>query len=229
VITESHGTTPAPVFVRDGEPCPSCGAPLAGDQRYCLHCGARRPEARLEFLDVLDEDVRARRAAPPAFASTVDAAASPPTGLIGRLNANAGLLAIAALLVLTLLIGLLLGHWVTQRDTTSAPGSAAAPAPQVIKVEGTVAAPTASAPADTSGDDDSSGTSSASKSKATKSRGASDTAKAPKDSVSVKNLDSKKAVDDAVKKGKPISTGTGALPPKDDKAAGGGSDFEEIG
>ncbi|MCW3023805.1 MAG: zinc ribbon protein, partial [Conexibacter sp.] len=59
--THSH---PVPVFGRDGEPCPACGAPLAGDQRYCLHCGTRRPEARLEFLDVLDADVRARAAAP---------------------------------------------------------------------------------------------------------------------------------------------------------------------
>jgi hypothetical protein len=228
VITESHGTTPAPVFGHDGEPCPSCGAPLAGDQRYCLHCGARRPEARLEFLDVLDEDVRARRSAPPALAPAAVAAGPSPTGLNGRLNANAGLLAVAALLVLTLLVGLLLGHWVTQRESTS-PGSAAAPAPQVIKVEGTAAAPTAAAPADTSGDDGSSGTSSASKSKATKNADAADTAKAPKDSVSVKSLDSKKAVDDAIKKGKPISTGTGKLPPKDDKAPAGGSGFEEIG
>jgi hypothetical protein len=232
VITESHSTTPAPVFGRDGEPCPSCGAPLAGDQRYCLHCGARRPEARLEFLDVLDEDVRARRSAPPAFAPAAvagAAAAPPPTGLSGRLNANAGLLAVAALLGLALLIGLLLGHWVTQRDDPSPSGSAAAPAPQVIKVEGTAAAPTASAPADTSGDDGSSGTSSPSKSKATKNSDASDKVKAPKDSVSVKSLDSKKAVEDAVKKGKPIATGDGKLPPKDDKAPAGGSDFEEIG
>jgi hypothetical protein len=226
VITQSHSTPPAPVFGHDGVPCPSCGAPLAGDQRYCLHCGARRPEARLEFLDVLDEDVRARRSAAPVLAPAVP---PPPTGVNGRLNANAGLLAVAALLVLTLLIGLLLGHWATQRDDPSSSGSAVAPAPQVIKVEGTAAAPTAAAPGDTSGDDGSSGASSASKSKVTKNSNTSDKAKAPKDSVSVGSLDSKKAVDDAVKKGKPISTGGGKLPPKDDKAPGGGSDFEEIG
>lgn len=232
MITESHSTTPAPVFGRDGEPCPSCGAPLAGDQRYCLHCGARRPEARLEFLDVLDEDVRARRSAPPGVAPAVAVAAPPPVGWSGRLNANAGLLAVGALLGLMLLIGLLLGHWVTQRDATSASGSAAAPAPQVIKVEGT-AAPAAAASGtssdDSGGDGSGASGSSSSKSKASKNADAGDKAKAPKDSVSVKSLSSKKAVDDAVKKGKPISTGTGKLPPKDDKAPGGGSDFEEIG
>jgi hypothetical protein len=236
VITESHSPaappTP-PVFGRDGEPCPACGAPLAGDQRYCLHCGARRPEARLEFLDVLDEDVRARRAAAaPGLAPAALAAPTPVGGVGGRLNQHAGLLAVGALLVLMLLVGLLLGHWVTQRDGTSS-GSAAAPAPQVIKVEGTTVPPAASGTdsADGSGGDAGSGgssSSSKSKSKASTSD-ASDKATAPKDSVSVKNLDSKKAVDDAVKKGKPISTGTGKLPPKDDKAPGGGSDFEEIG
>ncbi|MGZ6696703.1 MAG: alkaline phosphatase family protein [Solirubrobacteraceae bacterium] len=32
----------------DGEPCATCGAPLAADQRYCLECGMRRGPARLD-------------------------------------------------------------------------------------------------------------------------------------------------------------------------------------
>ncbi|HWH92864.1 MAG TPA: hypothetical protein VNT03_03300 [Baekduia sp.] len=227
VITESH---PAPSWTsptRDGEPCPSCGAPLAGDQRYCLHCGVRRPEARLEFLDVLDADVRARSAT--RVAGPVTFAGSEPRGLNGRLQANAGLLALGALLLLMLLIGLLVGHWAT--GDPSAP-AAATPAPQVIKVEG------AAAPAATSGGSGAGGASEGADGEASSSKsahqssakdGASSSAKAPKGAVSVKNLKSKKAVDDAVKKGKPISTGTGKLPPKDDKPAGGGSGFEEIG
>jgi hypothetical protein len=31
------------------EPCAACGAPLAHDQRYCLHCGEVRPAARREL------------------------------------------------------------------------------------------------------------------------------------------------------------------------------------
>jgi hypothetical protein len=228
VITESSQQPAAPVFGRDGEPCPSCGAPLAGDQRYCLHCGARRPEARLEFLDVLDADVRARQVVPAAYApgaATATAIAPPPGGLNGRLQANAGLLALGALLLLMLLVGLLVGHWATDRDGTPA-GAAAAPAPQVIKVEGTAAAaPSSAAPAATG---TTATTPSTAKAKA-KSKSTSSKASAPKDSVSVKSLSSKKAVDDAVKKGKPISTGTGKLPPTDDKPAGGGSAVEEIG
>jgi hypothetical protein len=221
VITESQ---PAAVFGHDGEPCPACGAPLAGDQRYCLHCGARRPEARMEFLDVLDADVRARGARP------VDGAGAAPRGFNERLQANAGLLALAALLLLTLLIGLLLGHWATGEPAAPA---AATPAPQVIKVE-SAAAPATTDASGSGGDAPgagSGGASSSSKSSASKRKSdtASDKATAPKGAVSVGNLKSKKAVDDAVKKGKPISTGTGKLPPTDDKPAGGGSGFEEIG
>jgi hypothetical protein len=226
VILES--SQPVPVFGRDGEPCPACGAPLAGDQRYCLHCGVRRPEARLEFLDVLDADVRARSVLPPPGAVATPlayaVAAPPPRGLNGRLQANAGLLALAALLLLTLLIGLLLGHWAT--GSSPAPG-AAAPAPQVIRVEGTgAAAPAAAVPTTTGG---STGTSSSKRKSSSSKVDSSTKATAPKDAVSVKSLSSKKAVDDAVKKGKPISTGTGKLPPTDNKAPGGGSSIEEIG
>ncbi|WCB93556.1 hypothetical protein DSM104299_02269 [Baekduia alba] len=230
MITENQ---PAPYPyppARDGEPCPACGAPLAGDQRYCLHCGGRRPEARLEFLDVLDADVRTRGGGPVAAPPLVVQAngAPPPHGLNGRLQANAGLLALAALLLLTLLIGLLLGHWATSDQSAPA---AATPAPQVIKVEGAAAPAAAAATTGTGSGGDTSGSSSKATKKAAKGKAdtASDKATAPKDSVSVKSLSSKKAVDDAVKNGKPISTGTGKLPPKDDKPAGGGAGFEEIG
>jgi phosphatidylinositol-3-phosphatase len=33
--------------------CQACGAPLAADQRWCLECGTRRPEARVPFLEIL--------------------------------------------------------------------------------------------------------------------------------------------------------------------------------
>jgi hypothetical protein len=231
---------PAPAFGRDGEPCPACGAPLAGDQRYCLHCGARRPQARLEFLDVLDADVRVRSGGPLAvvpppplgpgvYAGGAVVGDAPPRGLNARLQANSGLLALSALLLLTLLIGLLLGHWVT---SGSAPQAAAPAAPQVIKVEGAAAAPAATAGATATGAGGSGGAGgSTTPGKTTKSSGASDKAgaKAPKDAVPVKSLGDKKAIDNAVKKGKPITTGAGKLPPKDGKPAGNGTSFQAIG
>ena len=35
------------------DPCPTCGAAMAADQRYCLACGNRRAEARLDYLEIL--------------------------------------------------------------------------------------------------------------------------------------------------------------------------------
>jgi hypothetical protein len=223
VITQS---VPPPVFGRDGDPCPSCGAPLAGDQRYCLHCGTRRPEARLEFLDVLDADVQARTAVsllPPAAVGF----AEPPRGLNARLQANSGVLGLTALLLVTLLIGLLVGHWATGSD--SAPVAASAPAPQVIRVEGTAAPATASTATPPATESSSTPAPTTTTSKSSSKSDASTKATAPKDSVSVSKLSGKKAVDDAVKKGTPITTGGGKLPPKDDKAPGGGSAIEDIG
>ena len=209
---------PAPVFGHDGEPCPACGAPLAGDQRYCLHCGRRRPEARLEFLDVLDADVRLRGV--PAVLPAAAAPVAEPRGLNARLQANSGALALAGLMLLTLLIGLLLGHWATAR----APQAASAPAPQVIKLDGAAATPAATTTGDgTPAAGGGSGTSGAGSTAGKKS-----TAKTPKDAVSVQQVGGAKAIEKAVKKGKPIATG-GAPLPKDNKPAGGGSSFQTIG
>ncbi len=54
---------------RTAAPCASCGAPLAGDQRYCLACGERRADARVPFAEVL---------AAPAVATPPRPAARPP-------------------------------------------------------------------------------------------------------------------------------------------------------
>lgn len=37
------------ILRKAGEPCRECGAPLAEDQRYCLNCGSRSGEPRIDF------------------------------------------------------------------------------------------------------------------------------------------------------------------------------------
>src|SRR5205085_1096387 len=115
--------------------------------------------------------------------------------------------------LLTLLVGLLVGHWVTG----DAPVAASAPAaPQVIRVEGGAAAPAAATTAAAS-PGSSAGTAAGAKSSKSSKKAAthSAAASAPKGAVSVKKLaGDKKAIEKAVKKGKPIATG-GAPPPKD--------------
>jgi hypothetical protein len=107
--------------------CPTCRAPLAADQRYCLYCGTRAPGARIESLEAL----RAEAAAPP-----------PPPAVVARAAANPAVPVLAV--VAALGVGALLGHWATQ---TPQPAASTTPATQVIRVTGAAAAPAATAAA----------------------------------------------------------------------------------
>lgn len=108
-----------------GETCPSCGASLAVDQRYCLECGHRRGDPRLPFMDavVFMEAINQPQTPPPPPAPRD----SPPRGL----TANASLIAGIATLVLAIGVGVLIG-----RSGDSGAPTAASAAPQIIKVGG---------------------------------------------------------------------------------------------
>lgn len=127
--------------------CAGCGAALAADQRYCLTCGRPCSPVRLAFLDVLQSESPARGPASPLVLAPQtldvgpDGRVSLPAGG-GWLSRQAGLLGLLSVLGICLLVGLLVGHWVTQ-------GRSAPNAPQVIKVEG-LGALGAAAPAGTS-------------------------------------------------------------------------------
>jgi hypothetical protein len=112
----------------EGKPCRRCGTTLADDQRYCLNCGQRRAEARLAFLEVLEQKYRrqsaAGAAAPPAAPAT--ARWQPTPGFAG------GAL---ALLGLALALGVLIGS-----AGDDSPKQVAAAPPQVITVAGAGAA-----------------------------------------------------------------------------------------
>jgi hypothetical protein len=118
----------------DAPTCANCGAELVAEQRYCLACGHPVSPVRLAFLDVLQENPpRAGqelergmvRVAPLAYAPVEE------RGLGGWLHRNAGILGLLAVLLLCLIAGLLVGHWVTQNNK-----AAAVPGTQTIKVEG---------------------------------------------------------------------------------------------
>jgi hypothetical protein len=111
----------APQALSGFEQCPSCGALVAVDQRYCLECGHRRGEPRLPFMDaVVFMDAMNR---PPEAA-----AASTKTKKRG-ISPNTALIAGVGTLLLALGIGVLIGR--------SGHGSApAAAAPQVVTVSG---------------------------------------------------------------------------------------------
>ena len=109
--------------------CAHCGAPLVADQRYCLSCGQPVSPVRLAFLDVLESEHQTQLGAGPA--NTLPVAFTPymePAAGPAWLRRYAPLFGVLSVLLLAMIIGLLVGHWVTQ---SKAPTTA-----QVIKVEG---------------------------------------------------------------------------------------------
>src|ERR1700722_3997863 len=117
--------------------CENCGAALVADQRYCLSCGHPASPVRLAFLDVLQGDQA--RSGQPAGAwlgqgDTIDmspvgyAPVLQQQGASGWLRRNTGLMGLLSVLLMCLIAGLLVGHWVTQNNKT--------PGPQIVKVEG---------------------------------------------------------------------------------------------
>ncbi len=113
--------------------CADCGAVLVADQRYCLSCGQPVSPVRLAFLDALTPAAPAPAQTAWAVPSTIEGTAVgylPPASEQGAnawLKRNSGLLGLFTVLLLCLLVGLLVGHWVSQSK---------APANQVVKVEG---------------------------------------------------------------------------------------------
>ena len=113
----------------EGSVCANCSAPLVADQRYCLSCGQPVSPVRLAFLDVLESEHQTQLGAGPA--NTLPVAFTPymePAAGPAWLRRYAPLFGVLSVLLLAMIIGLLVGHWVTQ---SKAPTTA-----QVIKVEG---------------------------------------------------------------------------------------------
>lgn len=119
------------------EPCRSCGAAMADDQRYCLNCGERRGGPRVDFRQHLAGAKGEPAGAPPNGAATPTASAQPaakrPEEEPRRQRDYAPLAAAGGIAVLgiMLLIGVLIG-----RGTGDGGGSAAQPAVVTVAAEG---------------------------------------------------------------------------------------------
>ncbi len=122
-----------------GASCANCGAALVSDQRYCLECGQPCSPVRLAFLDVLQAEQNpaaigqgAIEMVPAEYRSSAS-----QQGVSGWLRRNSGLLGLLGVLLLCLIVGLLVGHWVSQGNS--------APSKQVVEVKGLSVAPAAAA------------------------------------------------------------------------------------
>jgi hypothetical protein len=107
-------TVGLPVVGQEGDTCDQCGSVLATDQRYCLNCGWRRGEARVDYERRLNGGVQpsANGAAAPAVAANPQWS---PVVAIGAI----------ALLGVMLLLGVLIGK--KGNDTTQTVAAQAAP------------------------------------------------------------------------------------------------------
>ena len=88
-----------------GESCRRCGVELATDQRYCINCGERRAEARVEYRELLGSSAAAPLVAGPAAAS----AQSPPPLEDARAISPLGAAVAIGLLLLAVLLGAVIG------------------------------------------------------------------------------------------------------------------------
>jgi len=190
---------------------------MAGDQRYCLQCGARRGDARVPYREIL-----AGQAPPPR------APIAAPPQQRGPSSGVALLVGLVCLL-LALGVGVLIGRSGNDAPTAAAP----APPPQVISVGGAAPAattPAATAPTTTGASSSPSGTTST-PSSSTGKHSSSSSSGSKSTNKSVKQLDNSSGSDyqkKSQKLPKQVDTG-GKPPPKDSKPAGGGTDFQTIG
>jgi hypothetical protein len=122
--TEIH---PALAATSSGDNCPTCGKPLAADQRYCLECGHRRGDPRLPFMDAVVFMEAINKPQTPAATAAPGGGSGKPRGL----SANSALIAGIATLVLAIGVGVLIGQ-----GGDGGTSSAANQAPQIIRVGG---------------------------------------------------------------------------------------------
>lgn len=201
--------------------CASCGAALAPDQLFCLACGTRRRDARIAFRDVL-----ASEAAPVFTAVDRSGGGGPalppgtphpvPTHPPGQTNYTPFIATLASLL-----LALGLGVWIGRGQ--EAPAASAAPLAAAPVAATTAVVPAATTPAEDPAvaEEDAASNDAAAEDDA---GDAGSTASNP-DIKKLDNLSPEDYQKQSQKLPKEVGTG-GEAPPKDNKPAGGGSEFE---
>lgn len=204
--------------------CSSCGAALADDQRYCLNCGQRQGEPRVDFRQHLEgKDAAAK---PPVTGGGVvpdTVAPQPPPQKPQRDYAPLAAAGGIAVLGIMLLIGVLIGRG------SGDPNDSAA-APQVVTVGAAPAASGARDRSESSGDsgqDEKKGSvGKSAKKKNAATSGSTDTGNAPVASddqlEALQGKTGQEYAEESAKLPDEIAT-PGEAPPTDKKAPGGGS------
>jgi hypothetical protein len=106
-----------PKLGEPGEGCAECGSPLAADQRYCLECGTRRGDPRLDYARYLSNGANGANGGGPPEATA--AGAKQPGS--GRDWTPFVLVGLVAGLGMMLAIGVLIGKGGSGSDQAAAP------------------------------------------------------------------------------------------------------------
>lgn len=219
----------AQVLGEQGEPCQGCGSPLAADQRYCLHCGRRRGDPRVDYGQIMGgakADPAGNGWQEPASTPATRAADETPERDYAPLAAVGGI----AVLGLMLLVGVLIG-----KGNTSAP-SVPAPIVKVAEPAGGGSAGAEPEKAETGAEPKDSGKSKKADTGAktvgggltgTAARNSDATVQATTDDLEALEGKSGESYEETVKKLPDKIATPGAAPPIDKtKAPGGGGDAE---
>lgn len=197
--------------------CNGCGARLAEDQRYCLNCGARHGEPRIDFRRYEAPPIQPEEAAAPAAPTEEEKPARDYTPLA----AVGGI----AVLGIMLLIGVLIGKG-------DAGGTAAAPPPVVVQGGGAATGETASGEAGGEAKPEAK----QAKAKGGKKSGVVEGGSADTGSAAVAGDAQLQQLQEGTPEEKAENSANlpdeiateGAPPPEDDKAPGGGSEGTAI-
>jgi hypothetical protein len=119
-------TIEQPNLGNEGDSCPECGSALATDQRYCLNCGWRRGDARVDYETKIMGGGQPATAGAPVGAAGATGPQWTPVVAIGAI----------AVLGVMLLLGVLIGkkdnsttQTVAAQAAPTTTAAAAAPAP----------------------------------------------------------------------------------------------------
>jgi hypothetical protein len=132
---QPKATVSLPTVGEEGDVCAQCGSALAVDQRYCVNCGLRRADNRVDY----ERQLAAANGAQP----TAGGAAPATAGASGQWTPIWAIGAIAVLGIM-LLLGVLIGN---DNDDPQVVAGAAAPTTASTPTDTTPTDTTAAAPA----------------------------------------------------------------------------------
>jgi hypothetical protein len=196
-----------PALGQEGDTCEQCGSVLATDQRYCLNCGWRRGESRVDYERRLNGSISPNGATAAAVPVTSNPQWTPAFAILA-----------IALLGVMLLLGVLIG-----KKGNSGTQTVAAQAPATTTTAATPTTATTASATPTAGKKSGKGGGGTAPGSGNVVQGGSGS------TAGIQAANTNLSPQQQAKNGAGVQATQGAPPPTDNKAAGGGSGSTCIG